>query len=128
MKALTLVFLTLSVLTLLPLSAQSYKTISPDAALALLKANPKAVLLDVRTPEENLASRIPGDILIPDYELAARSPKELPDKAAPIIVYCRSGNRSKTAANRLIAMGYTQVYDLGGIITWPYEKISGKAK
>jgi phage shock protein E len=113
----------------LPLfAAEPYRQISPADAVALLKADPKAILLDVRTPDEFITSRIPGSILIPDYELAARAAAELQDKNAQIVIYCRSGNRSRTAANRLLALGYTRVYDLGGIISWPYEKISGKVK
>lgn len=106
-------------------SGNAYKTITPDVAQTLLKKN-EAILLDVRTPEENLSRRIPRDILIPDYELVQRVGNEIKDKNQTIIVYCRSGNRSKNAALRLLQLGYTSVYDLGGINRWPYETITGK--
>lgn len=84
------------------------------------------ILLDVRTEAEYLEKRIPDSVLIPDYELAQRAEAELPDKTQVILVYCRSGNRSATAAKELVAMGYNHVYDIGGIIDWPYETTSGQ--
>ncbi|MFV0497019.1 MAG: redoxin domain-containing protein [Candidatus Fimivivens sp.] len=81
------------------------------------------VLLDVRTQEEYQEKHIPGAVLIPDYELARRAQAELPDKRQVIFVYCRSGRRSEAAAKELVAMGYNHVYDMGGIIDWPYETV-----
>ncbi len=83
------------------------------------------VLLDVRTEEEYREKRIPGSVLIPDYELAQRAEAELPDKRQVIFVYCRSGRRSEAAARKLVEMGYNHVYDIGGIIDWPYETTQG---
>lgn len=83
------------------------------------------VLLDVRTEQEFKEKRIPGSVLIPDYELAQRAQAELPDKRQVIFVYCRSGRRSEAAAKELVAMGYNHVYDVGGIIDWPYETTQG---
>lgn len=83
------------------------------------------VLLDVRTEQEFKEKRIPGSVLIPDYELAQRAQTELPDKRQVIFVYCRSGRRSEAAAKELVAMGYNHVYDVGGIIDWPYETTQG---
>ena len=83
------------------------------------------ILLDVRTEEEFRENRIGGAILIPDYEISARAGLELPDKDAVILIYCRSGRRSENAARELADMGYTNVYDFGGIIDWPYETASG---
>jgi len=95
--------------------------IEADEALQILKDNPDAVLLDVRTEQEFISGHIAGAVLIPVDEISARI-AELPDDfAAPIIVYCRSGNRSATAARMLIEAGYRKVYDLGGINSWPYE-------
>ena len=82
------------------------------------------ILLDVRTGEEFEASRIEGAFLIPDYEIKDRAPAELPDKNARILIYCRSGRRSAQAARDLVNIGYTNVYDFGGIINWQYETIS----
>lgn len=83
------------------------------------------VLLDVRTELEHKEKRIPGSILIPDYELAERAEAELPDKRQVIFVYCRSGRRSEAAAKKLVELGYNHVYDIGGIIDWPYETMQG---
>jgi len=86
----------------------------------MLDANSGAILLDVRTEAEFRAQRIPGSILLPVNEVEAKAAAMLPDKNALILVYCRSGNRSRAAATKLISLGYTNVYDFGGIIEWPY--------
>lgn len=83
------------------------------------------ILLDVRTEQEYKEKRIPGAILIPDYELAARAEAELPDKRQVIFIYCRSGRRSEAAAKKLVELGYNHVYDFGGINDWPYETTQG---
>ncbi|MGL4484503.1 MAG: rhodanese-like domain-containing protein [Anaerovoracaceae bacterium] len=76
------------------------------------------VLLDVRTEEEYNEGHIPNAILLPDYDIQKEAGNILPDKEAKIIVYCRSGKRSASAAAELAAMGYKNVYDLGGIQSW----------
>lgn len=83
-----------------------------------------AIILDVRTEEEYREIRIAGAVLVPDYEINSRADSLLPDKNALILVYCRSGRRSENAANELLSLGYTNVYDFGGIIDWTYETIS----
>ena len=83
------------------------------------------ILLDVRTDEEFKEKRIDGAILIPNYEIKERAIAELPDKSILILIYCRSGRRSADAAKALIDMGYTNVYDFGGINDWPYDTVSG---
>ena len=80
-------------------------------------------LLDVRTLEEFNAGWIKGAMLIPVDELGARAEKELPEKSVPILIYCRSGVRSARAARILAELGYTKIYDLGGIINWPYGTV-----
>ena len=89
--------------------------------MGVINGDSKAVLVDVRTPEEFQVIRIPGSVLIPDYEIEEKIADAVPDKDTTVIVYCRSGNRSRTAAKKLIDMGYTRVFDLGGIIDWPYD-------
>lgn len=84
------------------------------------------MLLDVRTPEEYAEGHIEGALLLPHTELAARANAELPNTEIPIFVYCRSGNRSKTASLQLLGMGYTEVYDFGGINSWPYGTVTGE--
>ena len=79
------------------------------------------VIIDARTEEEFAAGHIENAILIPEYEIAERAEEELPDKDALILVYCRSGRRSKIASEELVALGYTNVKEFGGIIDWPYE-------
>lgn len=94
--------------------------ISQEAAKEIMDTK-ECIILDVRTPEEFAEGHIPGAILIPDYEIAEKAPNILTDKDALILVYCRSGRRSKNAANQLVDMGYTNIKEFGGIIDWPYE-------
>lgn len=82
------------------------------------------ILLDVRTKAEYAAKRIDGAFLIPNTAISERATAELPDKTALILVYCRSGRRSAGAAKQLIRMGYTNVYDFGGINDWPFGTVS----
>lgn len=100
-----------------------FQSITPEEALERLENEPGIVLLDVRTPAEYAEGHIPGSLLIPLQTLAEEAPEQLTDKDAPIFVYCRSGRRSIEAAEILVEQGYTQVYDLGGIIDWPYETV-----
>ena len=86
----------------------------------------KVIVLDVRTPEEYEEEHIEGAILIPDYDLENLSDSKLTDKDGKILVYCRSGNRSKAATKVLIDMGYTNVKDFGGIMNWPYETVKDR--
>jgi rhodanese-related sulfurtransferase len=90
----------------------------------MMESDEAFILLDVRTDEEYREKRIDGSVLIPDYEIGSRAEAELPDKDALILIYCRSGRRSANVANELIAMGYTNVYDFGGIIDWFYETVN----
>ena len=84
------------------------------------------ILLDVRSEEEFKEMRIDGAMLIPDDEIKERAPVELPDKDMRIIVYCWRGFWSLSAINDLLEMGNKNVYNLGGIIEWPYETVSGR--
>jgi len=102
-----------------------YKKITAAQAYADIAADSSIIILDVRTDEEFAELRIPGSILIPDYETKDTVEQILPDKSAKIYIYCRSGRRSALAAKEMIALGYTDVADFGGIIDWPYETVSG---
>lgn len=97
-----------------------YTQITPEEAKAIMDSGEKYLILDVRTQSEFDAGHIKGAVLIPDNEIAARAEAELPDKDALILVYCRSGRRSKNASKILADMGYTNVKEFGGIIDWPY--------
>lgn len=101
-----------------------YNKITAEEAKEIIDTQ-EVIILDVRTKEEFKEKHIEGALLIPDYELANVAKSKLPDKNKKILVYCRSGNRSKSAARLLIDMGYTDVYDFGGIINWPYETVQG---
>ena len=105
-------------------SDKGYQTITAEEAMEMMEKNDSYILLDVRTEEEFSEGHIEGAILIPDYELKEQAETKLPDKDALILIYCRSGRRSALAAKDLSDMGYTQVYDFGGIINWPYDTIS----
>ena len=81
------------------------------------------IILDVRTREEYDQGHIPGAVLIPDTEIEAKAADLLPDKDQLILVYCRSGRRSKLAAQSLADLGYTNIREFGGILDWPYEVV-----
>ena len=98
-----------------------YAMITQEQAKQLMDTQNNYVILDVRTEEEYNEGHIPGAILIPDYEIVERAEKELVDKNQLILVYCRSGRRSKLAAERLAWLGYKNVKEFGGIMDWPYE-------
>ena len=98
----------------------SYEQISGAEAKALMDRESGYIILDARTQEEYDLGHIPGAILIPEYEIADRAEAELPDKDQLILVYCRSGRRSKIAAEELVKLGYTNVKEFGGIIDWKY--------
>ena len=101
----------------------NYEQISGAEAKALMDSESGYIIIDARTQEEYDQGHIPGAILIPEYEIAERAEKELPDKNQLILVYCRSGRRSKIAAEELVKLGYTNVKEFGGIIDWEYETV-----
>lgn len=101
----------------------TYEQISGAEAKALMDSEIGHIIIDARTQEEYDRGHIPGAILIPEYEIADRAEKELSDKNQLILVYCRSGRRSKIAAEELIKLGYTNVKEFGGIIDWEYETV-----
>ena len=101
----------------------TYEQISGAEAKALMDSESGYIIIDARTQEEYDQGHIPGAIMIPEYEIADRAEKELPDKNQLILVYCRSGRRSKIAAEELVKLGYTNVKEFGGIIDWEYETV-----
>lgn len=119
----------LSLLLLLPLltgcSAQQplrYQQISQQDAKNLMDAYPDYVVLDVREQHEYDAGHIPGAVLLPLGSITKESAAAvIPTSTCPVMVYCRSGNRSKQAAEILCDLGYLNVMEFGGITTWPYE-------
>ena len=81
-------------------------------------------VVDVRTKAEYDGGHIADAVLVPNETISDTSPPELPDKTATLLIYCRSGRRSRDAAEKLIALGYENVYDFGGINDWPYETVT----
>ena len=104
--------------------AQREKTfvkISQDEAKAMMEKDDGHVIVDVRRADEYASGHVPGAILIPNESIGTVRPEELPDLNGIILVYCRSGNRSAQAAQKLADLGYTNVYDFGGIMSWTGE-------
>ncbi len=101
--------------------ASTYEQITAEQAKTIMDTENDYVIIDARTEEEFAEGHIKNAILIPEYEIAQRAEKEVPDKDALILVYCRSGRRSKIASEELVKLGYTNVKEFGGIIDWPYE-------
>lgn len=110
------------------LGSGNVNLISPEDAKKRLDGENGIVLLDVRTKKEYIDRHIPGSTLIPVAVLEKEAEAKLTDKNAVIFTYCRTGNRSSSAQKILSKLGYTQVYDLGGIVSWPYETVSGDDK
>ena len=102
----------------------SYIQISQEEAARMMEQDDGHVVVDVRRQDEYDAGHIPGAILIPNESIDTEPPAELPDKNQIILIYCRSGNRSKQAAEKLFQMGYTNIYEFGGINTWTGEIIT----
>ena len=99
----------------------TYEQITAQEAKTIMDSETDYIIIDARTQEEFAEGHIENAILIPEYEIKDRAEKELPDKDALILVYCRSGRRSKIASEELVRLGYTNVKEFGGIIDWPYE-------
>ena len=101
-----------------------YRQINMDEAITMMKEESGYIILDVRTPEEFADKHIPGAINIPNETISTEEIPELPDKDQLILVYCRSGNRSKQAAEKMAALGYTNIVEFGGINDWPGETVT----
>ena len=106
--------------------APGYRQISMEEAAAVMETESGYILLDVRTPEEFHEQHIPGAINIANETIGTGEIPELPDKDQLILVYCRSGNRSKQASEKLAALGYTNVVEFGGIRDWTGEVVTGE--
>jgi len=102
----------------------AYKQISQEEAKEMMSRDDGHVIVDVRRQDEYDAGHIPGAILIPNESIGCDSPEALPDYDQIILIYCRTGNRSKQASEKLAAMGYTNIYEFGGINTWTGEIVT----
>lgn len=106
-------------------SSTEYRQISVSEAADMMQAETDYILLDVRTRTEFEEKHIPGAICVPNETIGSEPPEELPDKDQLILIYCRSGNRSKQAAQKLADLGYTNIVEFGGINDWTGETVSG---
>lgn len=103
---------------------EGYTQVSSEEGAQLMEENENEIVLDVRTPEEYAEAHIPGAINVPNEEIGEEAIAELPDKDQLILVYCRSGNRSKQAAQKLADQGYTNVVEFGGINDWTGDTVA----
>ncbi len=102
-------------------SKGSYRQISMDEAVNMMAAEKNYIILDVRRADEYAEGHIPGAINVANEAISTEEIPELPDKAQLILVYCRSGRRSKEAAEKLVKLGYTNIVEFGGILDWTGE-------
>ena len=103
----------------------TYRQINAEEAAAMMEEESSYIILDVRTAQEYSEKHIPGAINIPNEAIGTEDIPELPDKEQLILVYCRSGNRSKQASEKLVKLGYTNIIEIGGINSWPGETVTG---
>ena len=105
----------------------AYRQINAEEAATMMEEESGYIILDVRTAQEYSEKHIPGAINIPNETIGTEDIPELPDKEQLILVYCRSGNRSKQASEKLVKLGYTNIVEFGGINDWTGETVSGEA-
>ena len=105
----------------------TYRQVNAEEAATMMEEESSYIILDVRTTEEYSEKHIPGAINIPNETIGTEDIPELPDKEQLILVYCRSGNRSKQASEKLVKLGYTNIVEFGGINDWTGETVSGEA-
>ena len=108
----------ISSILLLSCTNASYKSVSSDEAMKMMKESKDYIILDVRTKSEFESGHIRGAINIPNETITTKAPSELKDKNQLIFVYCRSGNRSKQASSKLAKLGYSSIIEFGGINSW----------
>ena len=104
--------------------ANTYRQITMQEAVEMMEKEENYIILDVRTEQEFAAGHIPGAILVPNETIGTKEIPQLPDKDQLIMVYCRSGNRSKQASGKLAQLGYTNIVEFGGISSWPGEIVT----
>ena len=103
----------------------TYRQITMEEAVTMMKEETGYIILDVRTPQEYNEKHIPGAINIANESIGTENISELSDKDQLILVYCRSGNRSKQASEKLVKLGYTNIVEIGGINSWSGETVTG---
>lgn len=105
---------------------KGYTQIDTEKAVEMMQEEEDYIILDVRTEQEFVEKHIPNAINIPNETISNQEIKELPDKEQMIFVYCRSGNRSKQASEKLVDLGYTNIYEFGGINSWTGDIVSSE--
>ena len=108
-----------------PAEEITYRQVNMVEAITMMEEGSGYIILDVRTPEEFAEKHIPGAINVANETIGTDEIPELPDKDQLILVYCRSGKRSKQASEKLVARGYTNIVEFGGINDWPGEIVTG---
>ena len=103
----------------------TYRQITAEEAAAMMEEESGYIILDVRTSQEYSEKHIPGAVNVPNEIIGSAGIPELPDKDQLVLVYCRSGNRSKQTAEKLVKLGYTNIVEFGGINDWTGETVSG---
>ena len=104
----------------------TYRQITMDEAVTMMAQETGYIILDVRRPDEYAAGHIPGAINVANESIGMTEIPELPDKDQLIMVYCRSGRRSKEASEKLVKLGYTNIVEFGGILDWKGETVTGQ--
>ena len=104
----------------------TYRQIAMDEAVDMMAQETGYIILDVRRPDEFAAGHIPNAINVPNESIGTSDIPELPDKDQLIMVYCRSGRRSKEASEKLVKLGYTKIVEFGGILDWKGETVTGQ--
>ena len=104
----------------------TYRSITMDEAVTMMAQETGYIILDVRRPDEYAAGHIPNAINVPNETIGTAEIPELPDKDQLIMVYCRSGRRSKEASEKLVKLGYTNIVEFGGILDWKGETVTGQ--
>ena len=102
----------------------TYRQIAMDVAVDMMAQETGYIILDVRRPDEFAAGHIPNAINVPNESIGTSDIPELPDKDQLIMVYCRSGRRSKEASEKLVKLGYTNIVEFGGILDWKGEIVT----
>lgn len=123
-RQIVIILCLLMIMTITGCNNSGYTQISMQEAVSMMQEERGYIILDVRTTEEFAERHIPDAINIPNEVIGKEDIAELPDKDQMILVYCRSGNRSKQASEKLVALGYTNVYEFGGIIDWTGDTVS----
>jgi len=104
----------------------TYRSITMDEAVTMMAEESGYIILDVRRPDEFASGHIPNAINVPNEASGTSEMPELPDKNQLIMVYCRSGRRSKEASGKLVKLGYTNIVEFGGILDWKGETVTGQ--